>query len=153
MTNGTTFLPNSGFLGSFSVMRTVDEVCLVSCFLLDATHSYNVQYKRLLPAEGSAQEAINSIQSIQSFQSGPADIVSIFVPGSNRARSVLGPDDYRPIVTVAAVTSLPEPLQELHARYLTVQEQLDSGMVIQAWTSFPHLVREAEILGCKFFFG
>ena len=51
----------------------------------------------------------------------------------------------RPLLSSELDARLPKDLQRLNSRYWSIQQLLDTGMIIQAWTMLPSLVREAEL--------
>lgn len=54
-----------------------------------------------------------------------------------------------PLLSIEADPHLPKHIRHLHAKYLSICQMLDVGLVAQAWTTFPSLVAEVELYGCK----
>ncbi|KIW19046.1 hypothetical protein PV08_03336 [Exophiala spinifera] len=123
--------PHDAFYDTFSLARCIDE------------------YKSMLPLEGRILDIVTSIQALQVFrvQCDEEDrIPSGITEDQDGAVSVAGPRS-------AAVPDLDgsssRPLRHLYMRCLSTRKLLEQGMVAQAWTVLPCLVREAELLGLE----
>ncbi|RVX69566.1 hypothetical protein B0A52_06630 [Exophiala mesophila] len=120
--------PHEAFFGTFSLARIVAEV------------------KQLSPSTGRAREIIDLIDTVKAFSVNGSGIGAEST--ENAQGSLAG--DHTPLVSSTSDPQLPKALRRLHSRYLSVKKLLDSGMAMQAWTTFASLVRDAEIMGREF---
>lgn len=55
----------------------------------------------------------------------------------------------KPLLSTDMDLQLPRHIRLMYSKYLSVCQMLDTGMVTQAWTTFPSFVREVELYGCE----
>lgn len=85
----------------------------------------------------------------QALLGDPTDWQRITLSPSTRITPTVAVETNTPLLSVDVDPQLPKHIRYLYAKYLSVRQMLDTGLVIQAWTTFPSLVREVELYGCE----
>lgn len=86
----------------------------------------------------------------QALLGDPTDWQRITSSPSTRITPTVAVETNIPLLSVDVDPQLPKHIRYLYAKYLSVRQMLDTGLVIQSWTTFPSLVREVELYGCEY---
>ncbi|KAK6386961.1 hypothetical protein LTS17_000226 [Exophiala oligosperma] len=123
--------PHDAFYDEFSLARCIDE------------------YKSMVSLDGRVLDIVNSIQALRVFRVQYDEEASTPVGMLEEHEGTLAVAGPRSALVADLDSVSSRSLRRLYLRCLSARKLLDQGMVAQAWTLLPCLVREAELLGLE----
>lgn len=108
-----------------------------------------LQFKSVAFTQDRVKEVIEPLQTIQVFMANFEEEDHPLPGDLTDPTSLLNTVGPRSFVTTDVEKELARPLRRLYLKYLSTKQLLEAGMVTQAWTVLPTLVREAELLGSE----
>ncbi|KAK5055251.1 hypothetical protein LTR84_013001 [Exophiala bonariae] len=124
--DGNLVIPLGDFFGSLSLSRVVDE------------------YRQSTSSESSGQDVIDSMLTAKALLATPTSGQG--KPPTNITPTV-ATETSTPLMSTEVDPYLPKHIRYLYTKYLSICQMLDTGLVPQAWTTFPSLVREVDLYG------
>lgn len=103
----------------------------------------------MVSLDGRVLDIVNSIQALRVFRVQYDEEASTPVGMLEEHEGTLAVAGPRSALVADLDSVSSRSLRRLYLRCLSARKLLDQGMVAQAWTLLPCLVREAELLGCK----